>query len=123
MRRDGDGWYFFVGRADDMFNCGGENLYPGEVEKMLERHGDVEQACVVPVADEIKGAKPVAYLVARAGAGLSEQAIKDFALANAPAFQHPRRVFFLDALPLAATNKIDRTLLIERAARETGGEV
>ncbi|MDP6706559.1 MAG: class I adenylate-forming enzyme family protein [Alphaproteobacteria bacterium] len=123
MRRDDDGWYYFVGRADDMFNCGGENLYPGEVEKMLERHDDIDQACVVPVADEIKGAKPVAFIVARAGAELREETVKAFALAHAPAFQHPRRVFFLDALPLAATNKIDRTALTERAAAETGGQV
>ena len=38
FRRDADGFYYFVGRADDMFVCGGENIYPGEVEKMLERH-------------------------------------------------------------------------------------
>ena len=38
MRRDADGFFYFVGRADDMFVCGGENIYPGEVEKLLERH-------------------------------------------------------------------------------------
>jgi len=38
FRRDADGFYYFVGRADDMFVSGGENVYPGEVEKLLERH-------------------------------------------------------------------------------------
>ena len=120
MHRDGDGFFYFVGRADDMFNCGGENVYPGDVEVMLERHADILQACVVPVPDEIKGEKPVAFIVARAESGLDEAAIKAHALANGPAFQHPRRVFLLDRLPLAATNKIDRNMLNERALAEVG---
>ena len=66
MRRDDNGFVFFVGRADDMFQCGGENVYPGEVEKLLGRHPDVAQACVVPVADEIKYQLPVAFVVAEA---------------------------------------------------------
>ena len=116
FRRDEDGFFFFVGRVDDMFVCGGENIYPGEVEKMLERHPAIHQACVVPIADELKWQKPVAFVVLRPGAELDERQVKDFALAHAPAYQHPRRVWFLDALPLAGTNKIDRRALIERAA-------
>jgi long-chain acyl-CoA synthetase len=119
FRRDADGFYFFVGRADDMFVCGGENIYPGDVEAMLERHPAIHQACVVPVPDELKAHKPVAFVVARPGATLSEDEIKRFALANAPAYQHPRRVWFVDELPLASTNKIDRRHLAERAMAET----
>jgi len=111
FRRDADGFFFFVGRADDMFVCGGENIYPGEVEKMLERHPDIHQAAVLPVPDELKGHKPVAFLVQAPGATLDEQAVKAFALANAPAYQHPRRVFFIDEMPLAGTNKIDKRRL------------
>lgn len=118
FRRDADGFFFFVGRADDMFVCGGENICPGEVEKMLERHPDIVQACVVPLPDEIKGARPVAFVVARHGATLSEQAVKDFALAHAAAYEHPRRVWFLDEMPLAGTNKIDRRALLLRAAQQ-----
>src|SRR5581483_7284035 len=54
FRRDKDGFYYFVGRSDDMFVSGGENIYPADVERMLERHPDVAQAAVVPVDDEIK---------------------------------------------------------------------
>ena len=111
FRRDADGFFFFVGRADDMFVCGGENIYPGEVEKMLERHPGIHQAAVLPVPDELKGHKPVAFIVPASGATLDEQAVKDFALANAPAYQHPRRVFFIDEIPLAGTNKIDKRRL------------
>ncbi|MFM0439980.1 class I adenylate-forming enzyme family protein [Paraburkholderia strydomiana] len=111
FHRDDQGFYAFVGRADDMFVSGGENIFPGEVEQMLETHPDIVQACVVPVADDIKGTKPVAFVVRRAGASLTEEEAKQFALTHAPAYQHPRRVWFVDTLPLASTNKIDRAVL------------
>jgi acyl-CoA synthetase (AMP-forming)/AMP-acid ligase II len=118
FRRDDNGFYTFVGRADDMFVSGGENVYPGEVEKMLERHPDIHQAVVVPVDDDIKGQKPVAFVVQRIGADLTEQAVKDFALAHAAPYLHPRRVWFLPELPLAGTNKVDRNALMQRAMKE-----
>jgi len=115
FRRDENGAYFFVGRDDDMFVCGGENIYPGEVEAVLVGHPEVDQACVVPVPDEIKGEKPVAFVVTSKGAALNEDDIKSFALANAPAFQHPRMVMFMESLPLAGPGKIDRKGLTARA--------
>jgi long-chain acyl-CoA synthetase len=115
FRRDEQGVYWFVGRADDMFVCGGENIYPGEVEQMLERHADVVQACVVPVPDEIKGEKPFAFIVTRPGSKLTEADVKGYALEHAPAYQHPRQVEFLGELPLAGTNKVDRKALSARA--------
>ena len=90
MRRDDNGFVFFVGRADDMFQCGGENVYPGEVEKLLGRHPDVAQACVVPVADEIKYQLPVAFVVPKPGTRRREDALRRFALDNGPAYAHPR---------------------------------
>ena len=116
MRRDADGFYYFVGRADDMFVCGGENIYPGEVEAMLERHPEIRQACVVPVPDELKGAKPVAFVVPVAGAAPSPESIREWALAHGPAYQHPRHVELVPELPLAGTGKIDRAALTARAA-------
>ncbi len=121
FRRDAAGAYAFVGRADDMFVCGGENIYPGEVEHMLERHPDILQACVVPVPDELKGEKPFAFVVLRPGATLTEAEVKHYALAKAPAYQHPRRVVFMPELPLAGTNKVDRNVL-RRKARELWGQ-
>jgi long-chain acyl-CoA synthetase len=111
FRRDAEGFHYFIGRTDDMFVSGGENIYPADVERMLERHPDVAQAAVVPIDDEIKGQKPVAFVVRKAGHELSEDAIKRFALANAPAYAHPRFVWFVEELPLASTNKIDRAAL------------
>ena len=117
FRRDENGFHYFIGRTDDMFVSGGENIYPSEVEKMLERHPAVEQACVVAVPDDIKGTKPVAFVIKKPGAVVSEDEIKQYALANAPAYQHPRRVWFEAALPLSGTNKIDRKQLVERASQ------
>lgn len=117
FRRDRDGFYTFVGRRDDMFVSGGENIYPGEVEKLLERHPAVQQACVVPVADDIKGFKPMAFVVLSEGAEASEAQMKAFTLEHAPAYQHPRRIWFVDALPLATTHKIDRPALLREATR------
>lgn len=116
FRRDANGFHFFTGRTDDMFVSGGENIYPGDVERMLERHPAILQACVIPVDDEIKGTKPVAFVVRRAGATLTEDEVKQFALAHAPAYQHPRSVWFIDGLPLSSTNKIDRAALKKAAA-------
>ena len=115
MRRDENGFVFFVGRADDMFQCGGENVYPGEVEKLLGRHPDVAQACVVPVPDEIKYQLPVAFVVPKPGTTPNEDALRRFALDNGPAYAHPRAVWFVEELPLAGTNKIDRKVLVDRA--------
>lgn len=116
MRRDADGFFHFVDRADDMFVCGGENIHPGDVEAMLLRHPAVAEVIVVPVPDAIKGMLPAAYVVQQPGQDVTAQEIRQFALDQAPAYQHPRFVTFLDALPLSGTNKSDRKTLTARAA-------
>jgi long-chain acyl-CoA synthetase len=123
FRRDSDRFHYFLGRTDDMFVSGGENIYPGDVERMLERHPAVAQACVVPIDDEIKGQKPVAFVIAKAGQKADAEDIKRFALANAPAYQHPRFVWFVERLPLSTTNKIDRAALKREAAERVASEV
>jgi long-chain acyl-CoA synthetase len=117
MRRDANGFFYFVGRADDMFVCGGENIYPGEVEKLLEHHPAVAQAIVVPAPDDIKGQIPVAFLVARPGTQPSADEIKRYALANGPAYAHPRFVEFRGQLPVSGTHKLDRAALTQEAAQ------
>jgi len=123
MRRDDAGFFYFVGRADDMFVCGGENVYPGEVEKLVEQCPGVAQAAVVPVPDEIKGQIPVAFVVPVPGRAPTEDAVRQFTLAEGPAFSHPRFVLFKDRLPVAGTHKIDREALVHEAraaARDRG---
>lgn len=118
-RRDAEGFYYFVGRTDDMFVSGGENIFPIEVESLLERHPAVHQAYVMPFDHELKGQVPYAFVVLRQGTAASEDELKQFALANGPAYQHPRRVFFLEQLPLAGTNKVDQHTLRRRVADGT----
>ena len=111
MRQDEDGWFYFLGRADDMFVCGGENIYPGEVESLLEKHQGIAQAVVLPFPHESKGEVPFAFVVPENGAELNEDDIRTYALENGPAYAHPRRVFILQKTPLTGTNKVDRDAL------------
>ena len=115
-RRDAQGFYYFVGRNDDMFVCGGENIFPIEVERQLEQHPAVHQAFVMPFEHELKGHVPYAFVVLRAGTSITDDELKQFALQTGPAYQHPREVFFLEQLPLAGTNKVDKPKLRDIAA-------
>ncbi len=67
---------------------------------VLVRQPNIVAACVVPVAGEINGSKPMTFVQLRVHKQLSEQAVRNHALAHAPAYLHPRRVWFLDRLPL-----------------------
>ncbi len=122
FRRDRDGFFYFVGRTDDMFVCGGENIYPSDVERLLETHPAIAQAAVLPIDDPIKGQKPVAFVVRKDGAAMTEDEVKRYVLAHAPANEHPRFVWFLDRLPLASTNKIDRAALMAMARERIAAE-
>ena len=118
--RDAQGFFYFKGRTDDMFNSGGENVYPLEVENVLLKHPGVAEVSVVPVAHRIKGEVPVAMVVKAKGAEVSEDELKQFCLANAPAYAHPRRIDFVAELPLNGPGKIDRKV-VQRLMRERCG--
>jgi long-chain acyl-CoA synthetase len=111
VRLDRQGYVYFCGRTDDMINCGGENVYPKEVENILLTHPGVADVCVVAAKHAVKGEAPVAWVVPDPTAEPTEQQLKQYFLEHGPAYAHPRRVFFLDRLPLSGTNKIDRNLL------------
>ena len=117
--RDGDGNFFFRGRTDDMFVCGGENVYPIEIESLLLRHPAVANVCVVPVPHATKGEAPAAMVVARGP--VDEETLKRFCLDNGPAFSHPRHIVFVEALPLSGAGKIDRAA-VRRALLASAGK-
>jgi long-chain acyl-CoA synthetase len=115
VRRDQDGFFYYVGRSDDMFVCGGENIYPIEVEQILETHPDVLKAYVVAAPDATKGAIPVAFVMLRETRSATGEELKQFVLAHAAPYLHPRIVEVISEVPLGSTNKVDRQRLHEWA--------
>jgi long-chain acyl-CoA synthetase len=110
VRRDADGFFYFKSRVDDMFSCGGENIYPKEVEDLLFRHPAVANAVVVAVPHAIKGWVPAAMVVLDRGRVADPDEIRAFCLDNGPKYAHPRlvRIVAEDELPLNGAGKIDR---------------
>ena len=86
-----------------------------------EIYFDVEGVGLVPDGTAMRE-KPVAFIIKKPGRALDAEAVKRFALANAPAYQHPRFVWFVDELPLASTNKLDRAMLHARAQKKISKE-
>lgn len=113
FRTDEHGFYYFISRADDMFVSGGNNIYPSQVESVLNTHDAVFDSAVVGVEDEIKGTKPYAFVVLKTET--SEQELKDHVLAQLPPSHCPRSIWFVDQLPVTSVNKVDRKKLMEDA--------
>jgi len=123
FRRDAEGFFYFQGRTDDQFSCGGENINPKEVELLLVQHPAVIDAVVAPVPHALKDLAPAALVTLRPDREADETALKAFALERGPAYAHPRRIFAVDALPVGGTGKIDRRAVRERLlALIAGGE-
>ena len=110
FRRDKDGHFFFMGRTDDQFSCGGENINPKEVELLLVQHPDIVDAVVAPIPHDVKGFAPAALITVRGAAAPDEDTVKRFALTHGPAYAHPRRVFVVQNMPFNGAGKIDRAL-------------
>jgi len=105
-RFDAGGRLFVDGRDDEMIVSGGENVFPREVEDLLADHGEIEEAAVVGVSDEEFGQRLRAFVVARGGAGLTEEEVKSYVKQNLARFKVPREVVFLNELPRNATGKV-----------------
>ncbi|MFV0133109.1 AMP-binding protein [Streptomyces sp. HMX87] len=106
--RDGDGYFRYVARADDMIISAGYNVAGPEVEDALLHHPDVVEAAVVGQPDETRGQVVVAYVVVKEGAGRDAAALRSFVKCELAPYKCPRRVVFLDALPRTATGKLQR---------------
>ncbi len=114
FRRDAEGFFYFQGRTDDQFSCGGENINPKEVELLLVQHPAVIDAVVAPVPHALKDLAPAALVTLRPDRNADEAALKAFTLERGPAYAHPRRIFAVDELPVGGTGKIDRKAVRER---------
>ncbi len=103
---DANGRLFIDGRDDDMIVSGGENVYPGEVEELLEAVPGVRETAVVGVEDEQWGQRLRAFVALTDGASLSEEGLKDHVKANLAGYKVPRDVVFVEELPRNATGKV-----------------
>jgi long-chain acyl-CoA synthetase len=117
MRRDSDGYHYFVGRSDDLINVGGENVYPKEVEQLLLRHPAVRDVAVVGGSHPVKGAVPVAFVVLTEPGAVTAAELTEFFHGIGPHYAYPRVIEFVAELPLAGTGKIDRGALTARAGQ------
>jgi acyl-CoA synthetase (AMP-forming)/AMP-acid ligase II len=106
MREDEDGYYEFVGRADDMIISGGENIHPAEIEEVLHEHPDIDSAAVLGVPDERWGERVKAVVVPEPGATLTEADVVDHVAARLADFKKPREVTFREELPRNPTGKV-----------------
>ena len=109
--KDKDGFFYFRSRVDDMFGCGGENVYPKEVENLLFTHSDIVNAVVAPVPHQVKGFVPAAMVMVREGSRITADELKAYCLEKGPAYSHPRFVDIVPALPLNGAGKIDRGIV------------
>jgi acetyl-CoA synthetase len=120
--RDADGYYFYVGRNDDVFKSSGYRISPFELESVLVEHDDVLEAAIVPSPDALRLAVPKAFITLRAGVEPSPEvarAIFAFARAKLAPYKRIRRIEFRE-LPKTISGKIRRVEL--RKQENTRGE-
>lgn len=110
-RADEDGFYYIVDRWKDMYISGGENIYPAEVEDALFRLNGVAECAVIGVPDQRWGEVGRAFIVQKAGADLSEDAIVAYCREQLARYKAPKSVRFVDELPHNATGKVTKHLL------------
>jgi benzoate-CoA ligase len=110
-RRDGDGYYWYIGRADDLLRVSGHWVSPAEVEAALVSHPAVLEAAVVGKEDSDGLIKPKAFVVLRDGFQAADrlaEELKAHVKSTIAPYQYPRWIEFDDALPKTATGKIQR---------------
>ena len=114
-----DGNYRIVGRLSDMYKSGGFNVYPREVEILLEAHPAVALAAVIGVKDGLFGEVGWAYLLLKPGDRLDEPEIAAWCRKRIANFKVPKRFLVRDRLPMLAVGKVDKAALRREATEGT----
>jgi acetyl-CoA synthetase len=121
--QDEDGYFWYVGRADDVIIAAGYRIGPFEVESACLEHAAVREAAAVASPDELRGNVVKAFIVLADGHepsdGLAEE-IKNFVRNRLSAYAYPRRVEFVPDLPKTLTGKIRRIELRRRELEQAG---
>jgi acetyl-CoA synthetase len=125
-RRDADGYFWIMGRVDDVINVAGHRLGTMEVESALVSHPKVAEAAVVGRPDELKGQALVAFVTPKGGLKPDEALraeLKEHVVKEIGSIARPEEIRFTDALPKTRSGKIMRRLLRDVAAgKETVGD-
>ena len=115
---DSEGYVQIVGRIKDMIIRGGENVYPREVEEFLYTHPDILDVQVFGIPDSKYGEEICAWVKARSGSELTEQAIKAFCKDQITHFKVPRYIRFVEEYPMTVTGKIQKFKMREAMVEE-----
>jgi fatty-acyl-CoA synthase len=118
VRRDDEGFIYVVDRVKDMIISGGENIYPAEVERAVERHPAVREVAVVGVAHPRWVETPIAVIVAQGEERPETGEIVDFLKADLASYKKPSAVVYVDELPRNASGKI-----LKRNLRDDFGDL
>jgi len=125
-KQDEDGYFWFVGRADDIIKTSGHMVGPFEVESTLMEHPSVAEAAVIGIPDEVIGEMVRAYVALKPGAVPSEELaldIKGFARQKLGSAVAPKEIEFRDNLPRTRSGKIMRRLLKAQALGLPEGDI
>jgi fatty-acyl-CoA synthase len=113
VKQDDEGYFYVVGRLKEMYISGGENVYPAEVERWLEKHPDIIDVAVIGVPDEKWGEVGSAFFVPLPGRSPSIERLSDFCRKGLARYKVPKHFTAVRELPKNATGKIDRRALTE----------
>jgi acyl-CoA synthetase (AMP-forming)/AMP-acid ligase II len=110
-----DGNVVLVGRRQDVFKSGGYNIYPREIEQVLERCPGVRLAAVISTPEETYGAIGHAFVVPEEGATLSEAKLVEHCRQHLANYKVPKRITVIESPPMLPVGKIDKRELARRA--------
>lgn len=114
VKKDEDGFLYYVGRRDTMIKCSGYRISPTEVEEVLFQTGKIRQAAVIGVPDDVSGQTIKAFLVAKDGEPIEGEAILDYCAEKMPRHMVPKAFEFLPELPKTSSGKVDYPALRRR---------
>jgi long-chain acyl-CoA synthetase len=110
-RMDQDGFFYIVDRKDDLIISSGFNIYPSQIEGVLEKHPKIKEAAVIGAPDRIKGQSIVAVIVLKEGIQGDKEEFLTYCKENMPEYRVPKTILLRDAIPRNPAGKILRRVL------------